>query len=249
MRRWWWRVEGCSVACLSQMPYLWRHRSCLDANGTGSLLYNWYPTPDYETLFDEESFDVAPASDLTYSVNVQNGVCYCAKGDVFVDKYESANAGEDIYICTDPEKPVKIGGLSSYAGATLIVWFADEGAPSLSSNYVAQPNLDVSDLEAGEYTYSVTVFYPGFCQYSDEIVVHVVACCTSEVEGAIVFNPYDEDYDAGENYLTVTHLITQIAPGTYDNSKHPANHVPNYPKLFFLRLPSRQQLFDSVDGV
>ena len=45
--------------------------------------------------------------------------------------------------------------------------------------------------------------------------MHVVECCTSEVENAEVFNPYQKDYGS-KNYLTASYLIEQFSADDYN---------------------------------
>jgi parallel beta-helix repeat protein len=211
-------------ATVSGTPKCPNNAVTLDANG-GSLTYNWYPAPNYGTLYSDESFNVSPSSDITYTVNATDGTCYCASDDIFVDMYDVADAGPDIYICTDPGKPVILGGAASYPGATLVVWTkVGTGEPDLNSYFSAQAEVNTTALSAGDYEYSLHVVYPSLaCQYIDHVVLHVVDCCDATSGNSVVFDPYQSNY-LNTNYLTASFLWSEFQTnnsgntGQYDNN-------------------------------
>jgi hypothetical protein len=177
------------------------------------LLYNWYPAAhEYgqATFLDTEVIAVNPVEDITYTVNITNGSCYCSSPSLFVDVYDSADAGPDVYICADPpgsEQDVVLGALDTYSGDPGISWTKElETDPALNFYDIAKPVLNTTEIAAGTYTYTLAIEYTGTssCELTDEVKVTVVDCC-SGTTGDLVFNPYLEQY--GEQaYLTSQYL-------------------------------------------
>ncbi len=187
----------------------------LDANPLlGSYLFNWYPTSTIDnysenTFLDEETAIVNPVEDSYYHLNVTDGYCYCLNEEIFVNTLDSADAGEDIFICTDPEEDVFLGGQSIYNYSTGLLWTEVSPSPDIEDD-ISQPEFPTTLLTPGDYTYALTVSYEDCDLPADEVTVKVVSCCDGASENKVVFDPYEEDY-GGEPYLTSSLLLNKFS--------------------------------------